>query len=63
MEILGEAVEEMHVHGELAALESLPVPVGTAFGDAGVDPARGDGVRELVVEDGLEGGEDLRGGG
>jgi hypothetical protein len=47
------------VEQDIAAFELLPCAVGTTGGDGVVDPAQWNAARLLVVEDGLEGGDDL----
>lgn len=54
-----EAGEEGGVHGDRTGFETVPEPRGGGARDGVVDPAWGDGVAEFVVEDGLEGGDDL----
>jgi hypothetical protein len=54
-----EAGEPGRVHGELAAFETLPEAVGGAARDAVVYPAWRDIERKFVVENCLEGGDDL----
>ena len=55
-----EGGEPGGVEGDGAALEELPGACCAGAGlDGGVDVAGGDAVFEFVVEDGLEGGEDL----
>jgi hypothetical protein len=61
-EIRLEVAEVVAIQLDLAALESVPGPVRGGRGDAMVDPAWGDGVGKLIVEDCAEGGEDLDGG-
>lgn len=56
-----EVSEEAIVEEDLAAFELLPGAVGGGGGDAVVDVAEGDILALFVVEDGLEGGDDLHG--
>jgi hypothetical protein len=60
-ELGAEGVEPGVVEGSLAALDELPcAAVVGAFLDGEVYPAGGDVVFALIVEDGLEGANDLR---
>ncbi len=60
-EVRFEGAEEGCVEGDVAALEALPGAVGSGGSDGVVDPVWGDGVGGFVVEDCLEGGDDLGG--
>lgn len=59
VEVSAPEREPCVVEGELAALDALPCPVGGLARDGVVDVAWRDGVGDFVVEDGLEGGDDL----
>jgi len=59
VEVGVEAGEPGGVQGEFAAFETVPKAVGGAAGDAVVYPAWRDVEGEFVVEDCLEGGDDL----
>lgn len=59
VEVFVEAGEEGSVHGDGASLQTVPEAGGSGAGDRVVYPSWGDGVAEFVVEDGLEGGDDL----
>ena len=61
MQVGGEAGEPVFIHEELAALEAVPVAVWFRGADAVVHPSWGDVFGEFVVEDCLEGGDDLCG--
>lgn len=50
---------KVFITDEFAALEALPGAVRVCLGDAPVDETGGDVVGGFVVEDGLEGGDDL----
>ena len=54
-----ELAEEDFVEEDLAALETLPGAVGAGGGDGVVDPVWRNVLALFVVEDGLEGGDDL----
>jgi hypothetical protein len=56
-----EGVKEVRVEEDFAAFEFLPCSVGFGGGYGGVYPAWGDVKGEFVVEDCLEGGDDLWG--
>ena len=56
-----EVFEEDLVEEDLAAFEALPGAVRGRRADAVVYVAEGDGLAVFVVEDGLEGGDDLHG--
>jgi len=59
VEVGVEAGEPGGVHREFATFETLPEAVGGAAGDAVVYPAWGDVEGKLIVEDCLEGGDNL----
>lgn len=54
-----EVSEEAIVEQDLAAFKFLPGTVGGGGGDAVVDVTEGDVLALFIVEDGLEGGDDL----
>lgn len=55
-----EQTEEFFVEWNRACFDLCPGSCGTGGGDGVVDVAEGDVVGFFVVEDGLEGGDDLR---
>lgn len=55
-----EQTEEFIVEWNRARFDLCPGSCGTGGGDGVVDVAEGDVVGFFVVEDGLEGGDDLR---
>lgn len=55
-----EQTEEFFVEWNRARFDLCPGSCGTGGGDGVVDVAEGDVVGFFVVEDGLEGGDDLR---
>lgn len=55
-----EQTEEFFVEWNRARFDFRPGSCGTGGGDSVVDVAEGDVVGFFVVEDGLEGGDDLR---
>lgn len=55
-----EQTEEFFVEWNRACFDFRPGSCGTGGGDGVVDVAEGDVVGFFVVEDGLEGGDDLR---
>lgn len=59
VEVRGKLLEEGGRDGQFAALEFMPGAVGRAAGDGVVYPAWWDGMFEFVVQDCLEGGDDL----
>ena len=59
VEVGVEACEPGRIHEEFTPFKALPETVGCAARDAVVYPAWGDVEGEFVVEDCLEGGDDL----
>lgn len=59
MQVGVESGEEGRVQGDGARFETVPEPGGGGARDGVVYPAWGDTEAELVVENGLEGGDDL----
>lgn len=60
MEVGVEAAKPGGIHEHFSTLETVPVSIGFGFGYAVVYPPWWDIVREFVVENCLEGGDDLR---
>jgi hypothetical protein len=60
VEIPCEPGEPLAVHKDFATFETMPVSIGLGFGNAVVYPSWRDAMREFIVEDCLEGGNDLK---